>query len=752
MPNGKLPNGSGSGSGSAQIKLGKAARRRQKKKAEKLAGAGTGQEEPANNADTAAAGPSAAAQVNGSAATTAAETAQEGASSSTSASASASAFTLEAPSGEAEADAELLKHFGSVFQHFARAESSAQASGEAASDAAAAAADENGGKGQVIYSDAEDESDSDATDDEGRKGKKAVLSKKKQKRLQRLTVAELKQLAPKPDVVEWTDVTAADPRLLIAMKSTRNTVPVPAHWSLKRAYLDGKRGIEKPAFQLPSYIADTGIATVKDALREKEQDQTLKASTRQRVQPKMGKVDIDYQKLHDAFFKFQRAPASLTRYGDAYYEAKELEVRHKERRPGELSDALKEALSIPPLAPPPYLLAQQRYGPPPSYPYLPIAGLNAPIPPGAQWGFAPGAWGRPPLDEFGRPLFGGDPLGDGSGLSHGLPDHAAYEAQVDREERWGELEPEESEEEEEEDEEEEEGQGQGEQEGEEMEEEEQDGAEEGQGRQQAPFDGMQTPSGLATPSGMQSVASTMAHGLETPQFIELRKDARVGGPSSHSQQHGHPPPPPPTAPPSGPPKQLYQVLPESNTAIQGLMGSERGYDVYGAAAAAGQAAAPVLGAEDQGRKVSAHVIGAASRYGDSLALQLGVTRLLTPTFPTSSIASIRHLRSTLTLTLPTHTHTLAKNPAAQIALRQRLRGGAGPGGARGAERGRGRAAVRAGRRRRTAAAFRGKRDGERCEPRGDEPPARGAGAQEAAEGGAQTRGTRPRCPRGQGAV
>ena len=26
---------------------------------------------------------------------------------------------------------------------------------------------------------------------------------------------------------------------------------------------------------------------------------------RERVQPKMGKVDIDYQKLHDAFFKFQ---------------------------------------------------------------------------------------------------------------------------------------------------------------------------------------------------------------------------------------------------------------------------------------------------------------------------------------------------------------------------------------------------------------------------------------------------------------
>jgi len=29
---------------------------------------------------------------------------------------------------------------------------------------------------------------------------------------------------------------------------------------------------------------------------------------RERVQPKMCKVDIDYQKLHNAFFKFQTKP------------------------------------------------------------------------------------------------------------------------------------------------------------------------------------------------------------------------------------------------------------------------------------------------------------------------------------------------------------------------------------------------------------------------------------------------------------
>lgn len=67
---------------------------------------------------------------------------------------------------------------------------------------------------------------------------------------------------------------------------------------------------------------------------------------------------------------------------DSYYEGKEFETKLKEKKPGDLSEELKEALSIPPLAPPPWLISQQRYGPPPSYPNLRIPGLNAPIPEG----------------------------------------------------------------------------------------------------------------------------------------------------------------------------------------------------------------------------------------------------------------------------------------------------------------------------------------------------------------------------------
>jgi PSP len=121
---------------------------------------------------------------------------------------------------------------------------------------------------------------------------------------------------------------------------------------------------------------------------------------------------------------------------DRYYEGKEFETSLKEKKPGDLSPELVEALSIPPLAPPPWLISMQRFGPPPSYPTLRIPGLNAPIPEGAQWGFHPGGWGKPPLDEYNRPLYG-DVFGV---LPKAANDHAGEPV---NKEPWGELEPEE---------------------------------------------------------------------------------------------------------------------------------------------------------------------------------------------------------------------------------------------------------------------------------------------------------------------
>ena len=93
----------------------------------------------------------------------------------------------------------------------------------------------------------------------------------------------------------------------------------------------------------------------------------------------MGKIDIDYQILHDAFFKNQKKP-QITNHGDVYYEGKEYEIRMKDFKPGAISPALRNALGIQEKTPPPWLISMQKYGPPPAYPNLKIPGVNMLIP------------------------------------------------------------------------------------------------------------------------------------------------------------------------------------------------------------------------------------------------------------------------------------------------------------------------------------------------------------------------------------
>ncbi|KAG8437823.1 hypothetical protein GDO86_008505 [Hymenochirus boettgeri] len=375
------------------------------------------------------------------------------------------------------------------------------------------------------------DSDSDAED---KKLDAPKLSKKKLRRMNRFSVAELKQLVSRPDVVEMHDVTAPDPKLLVHLKGAKNSVPVPRHWCFKRKYLQGKRGIEKPPFQLPDFIKRTGIQEMREALQEKEEQKTMKSKMREKVRPKMGKIDIDYQKLHDAFFKWQSKP-KLTIHGDLYYEGKEFETRLKEKKPGDLSDELRITLGMPVglnshKVPPPWLIAMQRYGPPPSYPNLKIPGLNSPIPDGCSFGYHAGGWGKPPVDEMGKPLYG-----DVFGTNASDFQSKNEEEDIDRT-PWGELELSDDE-------------SSSEEEDEESDEDKPDET------------GFITPadSGLITPGGFSSVPA----GMETPELIELRKK------KIEEAMDGTETP------------QLFTVLPEKRTATVGgaLMGSTHIYDI-----------------------------------------------------------------------------------------------------------------------------------------------------------------------------
>lgn len=399
-----------------------------------------------------------------------------------------------------------------------------------------------------IYFDDEDEIPDEEQESEPK------ISKKKRKELNKLSVAELKAMVRKPEIVEWTDTSASDPRLLIHIKAHRNVVPVPSHWSLKREYLSSKRGVEKAPFALPKFIQETGIAEMRDAALDKQEQSSLKQKQRERVQPKMGRLDIDYQKLYEAFFRFQTKP-ELTRYGEIYYEGKEYETNLKHLRPGDLSDELKEALNMPPGAPPPWLINQQRYGPPPSYPALKIPGLNAPPPPGAMWGYHPGGYGKPPVDEHNRPLYGGDIFGvlqPQQNVQHGEP--------VEKD-LWGELQASEESEEE----------------SEEEDEEEDEEADEGDNET-----GTQSPSGLETPSGMASIVPSEPAGTEN---ISGEFDVRKHHRGTETEESVHP-------------RSAYQVIPERQTSVQGFFGGDRAYDL---GSSSGNNP-PVLGVDDQTRK------------------------------------------------------------------------------------------------------------------------------------------------------
>ena len=63
------------------------------------------------------------------------------------------------------------------------------------------------------------------------------------------------------------------------------------------------------------FIKQTGIAEIRDAIKEKETASRGSAKRRARLNPKLGKMDLDYQKLHDAFYRFQSKP-NLTGHGD----------------------------------------------------------------------------------------------------------------------------------------------------------------------------------------------------------------------------------------------------------------------------------------------------------------------------------------------------------------------------------------------------------------------------------------------------
>lgn len=223
-----------------------------------------------------------------------------------------------------------------------------------------------------------DSADLDSSDEDSEHGEEhAPISKRQRRKMNKVSIAELKASSENPNAVAWYDADAPDPYMCIAFKTCFNAIGVPSHWLQKKDYLSGKKGFELLPFKLPKFIQDTGIAE----MRNYDPD-TLKKQQRDRVQPKMGKLDIDYQKLHDAFFKYQTKPRYL-KFGELYFEGREKADQHRESvihmRPGVVSKRLREAVGLSAndlISTPPWVTLMSLIGKPPVYKHCIIPGVD----------------------------------------------------------------------------------------------------------------------------------------------------------------------------------------------------------------------------------------------------------------------------------------------------------------------------------------------------------------------------------------
>lgn len=220
---------------------------------------------------------------------------------------------------------------------------------------------------------------------DGSNGKQ--LSDRKRRKLAKPSLSTLKSSTPYPEIIEWYDCDAHYPYLLATIKTSKNVVPIPGHWQMKREYLSGRSLLEKRPFELPEIIKQTDIEQMRNTLPTDGGDNldiSLKEASRARAQPKLGSLDIDYRKLYDVFFKLGAhwKPDILLPFGDLYYENRNLyeeaqwKKTVKEKTPGKISSELREIMKLPEGQLPPWCMKMKNIGMPPGYPTLKIAGLN----------------------------------------------------------------------------------------------------------------------------------------------------------------------------------------------------------------------------------------------------------------------------------------------------------------------------------------------------------------------------------------
>lgn len=219
---------------------------------------------------------------------------------------------------------------------------------------------------------------------EGRKHKKLTW--------EALKVAVTDRYGPDAaELVDEHDGNAEDPFFTVLMKTQHHTVPVPRHWNRLSSFLSNQADREEGVGIVPAEIQALGVDKIRATKDKKANPNQIAFMT-----CFITGTPLQHKDFH----------IPLSHFGETYYEGRWLPKTTYE--PGKLSQRLRQALGMGPNAPPPWLYSMQAMRRlPPAYPSLRIPGLNAPIPPGAQWGLGQGQWGEPPRGDNNAFLFPG---------------------------------------------------------------------------------------------------------------------------------------------------------------------------------------------------------------------------------------------------------------------------------------------------------------------------------------------------------
>lgn len=220
------------------------------------------------------------------------------------------------------------------------------------------------------------------------------ISKKidNKKRKKQISLAYLKSISKYPQLIDLTDTNSMYPIINTKIKSNKNQVQPPNNWKNKKSYLSFNKSsfISKKPFELPDIIKLTEIQNlrVNDITTNSS---TLKETSRNKVQPKLNSLDLNFEKLYNIFFKIGKnwKPKNLLPYGDLFYEnrnlikdnSQNLINLNKKFKPGFLSDDLLKILNINKKNDnsfflPPWCKNFKKFGTPPSYKTMKIPNIN----------------------------------------------------------------------------------------------------------------------------------------------------------------------------------------------------------------------------------------------------------------------------------------------------------------------------------------------------------------------------------------